>query len=317
MAKDLKFNSPLSYKHFRSGIAWIILIVGIVCYYFGYFQIDKESIYREIVLKIADVLVIGVIVGYLSNAAQFLGIFKQDLQEIIYGEKFIKARNDIGKVWENISTQLFKSKFPAISKELLSIIQDNYFPQNNDISYINDYNVRIELTWADNDHKFVRAITTCDYDLIAENESNFVLPYKSWISAEGLSKNDYYIRNIDYTVNGNSVELKEETSISNDGKKYQYSSEVELSGSKKYEVTRKHEKQYLFEKDHHISFRAKHIVNKLVVRVSYPNDMNVEFVCRGTIKDFKETVIASGVIEERYKGIILPRQGYVFVLSRK
>ena len=85
----------LSYKHFRSGSAWIILILGILFYCFGYFYIDSTSCWREVVIKIADVLVIGVILGYLSNAAQFLGIFKQDLQDIIYGKDFVKKRKDL------------------------------------------------------------------------------------------------------------------------------------------------------------------------------------------------------------------------------
>ena len=79
----------LSYNFFRTGVAWIILIVGIGLYAYGYFGINQDSIWKEIVIKIADVLVIGVILGYLSNAAQFLGVFKSDLQDIIYGKEFI------------------------------------------------------------------------------------------------------------------------------------------------------------------------------------------------------------------------------------
>ena len=59
----------LSYKYFRSGAAWIILIAGILCYYFGYFQIAQDSVWKEVIIKVGDVLVIGVILGFLSNAA--------------------------------------------------------------------------------------------------------------------------------------------------------------------------------------------------------------------------------------------------------
>lgn len=106
----------LSYNFFRTGVAWIILIVGIGLYAYGYFGINQDSIWKEIVIKIADVLVIGVILGYLSNAAQFLGVFKSDLQDIIYGKEFIKQRKDLDPLWDTLSKQLFKNKFPAIHK---------------------------------------------------------------------------------------------------------------------------------------------------------------------------------------------------------
>lgn len=86
-------KSILSYDNFRGGSAWFLLLLGIALYCCGYFWMPNDSIWKEVLVKIADVLVIGVIIGYLSNAAQFLGVFKQDLQDIIYGKEFIKNRN--------------------------------------------------------------------------------------------------------------------------------------------------------------------------------------------------------------------------------
>lgn len=37
----------LSYKYFKSGIAWIILIVGILFYYIAYFQLEQQSVWKE------------------------------------------------------------------------------------------------------------------------------------------------------------------------------------------------------------------------------------------------------------------------------
>ncbi|RGX92155.1 hypothetical protein DXA58_20875 [Bacteroides uniformis] len=100
MGKD----SLLSYNRFRESSAWIILILGMLLYYISYFHIEQPSVWKEILIKIGDVLVIGVILGYLSNAAQFLGIFKQDLQDIVYGKEFLAKRNDI----DSFGRQLLK-----------------------------------------------------------------------------------------------------------------------------------------------------------------------------------------------------------------
>lgn len=310
-------NNLLSYKHFRSGAAWIILFIGIGLYYLGYFQVENDSIWKEIIIKIADVLVIGVLLGYLSNAAQFLGVFKQDLQDIVYGKEFLKKRNDISTLWETVSKQLFKEKFPAISKDLLSAIKESYLPLN-EVSYYNDYNVIIELSWADDAHEFIIAKDTVNFDLITESPNKFELPLSSWINIDGLNSDEYYIKIVEYTINGEQITNSQEKSeVDSKHQIYKHKCTIELSGHTKYEITQRQERRYMLAKDFHISFRAKHIINKLNVQLRYPDDINVDFLCRGTIKDFKDVNSSNGYIEKQYKGIILPRQGYVFVLNKK
>lgn len=54
MGKD----SLLSYNRFRESSAWIILILGMLLYYISYFHIEQPSVWKEILIKIGDVLVI-------------------------------------------------------------------------------------------------------------------------------------------------------------------------------------------------------------------------------------------------------------------
>lgn len=307
----------LSYDHFRSASAWIILLFGIGFYYLGYFQIDQKSVYKELVIKIADVLVIGVIIGYLSNAAQFLGIFKQDLQDIVYGKEFLKNRNDIPVLWETVSKEMFKEKFPSISKDLLSIIKNNYLPMT-EVSYYNDYKVIIEISWADDEHKFIVVKDTINFDLIAENINRFELPLGSWINVEGLKSDEYYVRMQEYQVNGLPAKCVSETNeVNSKTNIFKHEYVIELQGATKYEISKVRHKKYLFDRDVDISFRAKYIVNKLNVQLRFPDDLEAQFICRGTTLDFKDVNSSKGYLEKQYKGLILPRQGYIFVLKRK
>ena len=173
-------DNLLSYNKFRSGSAWIILITGIALYAIGYFVCIEGSIYKEIVIKIADVLVIGVILGYLSNAAQFLGVFKKDLEDIVYGKEFIKKRNDLPVLWDTLSRQMIKEKFPAISKDLLAVIKDYYLPVESPI-YYNDYHIIEEISWADQNKKFVKVEETINFEIITESENKFDLPMSTWL----------------------------------------------------------------------------------------------------------------------------------------
>lgn len=230
----------LSYNFFRTGVAWIILIVGIGLYAYGYFGINQDSIWKEIVIKIADVLVIGVILGYLSNAAQFLGVFKSDLQDIIYGKEFIKQRKDLDPLWDTLSKQLFKNKFPAIHKEFLNVIK-NYFPKD-EISYYNDYERNTTIEWYDRNNRIIKVTDVVSFDLVAETTDKFSYPIKTWTNV--LNENSCQERIIEFKVNERTAEVKD-VKTSNKNNIICKEQEIELGGSTKYEIQYTREKSII------------------------------------------------------------------------
>lgn len=70
----------------------------------------------------------------------------------------------------------------------------------------------------------------------------------------------------------------------------------------------------IIDEDFYIGFRAKYIVKGLRVCLDYPEDMDAIFTCRGTHDDFEDVKKPKRCIEKKYEGVILPRQGYIFVL---
>lgn len=231
----------LSYKYFRSGAAWIILIAGILCYYFGYFQMESNSVWKEVVIKIGDVLVIGVILGFLSNAAQFLGVFKQDLQDVIYGKEFLKQRKDIESLWETISIQMFKEKFPAIHKDFLKAIQ-RYFPKD-EVSYYNDYETNIVIEWVDRDKRIIKVVDNVSFKLIADGTKEFGYPLKSWLR---VSDNTYKNTIDNFTVNGKAPELGE-CKTTRDGDNICHEHTIPMTGSTRYNIKYTRTKVYSLE----------------------------------------------------------------------
>lgn len=304
----MKYNL-LSYKHFRSGAAWMILILGIVCYYCGYFQIESGSIWKEIVIKIGDVLIIGVILGYLSNAAQFLGVFKQDLQDIVYGKEFLKQRKDITSLWDTVSIQMFKEKFPSIHKDFLKVIR-SYFPKD-EVSFYNDYETNMTIEWVDKEQGLIKVTDNVSFDLIAESSKRFYYPLKSWLRVIGGTKFENKIDN--FTVNGKIPNLGE-CKISKEGDNICHEHQIPMEGSTKYSIEYTRTKIYNLNEDFYIGFRAKYIVNKLRVSLTYPDDLDVIFTCRGTQDDFEDVKKPKRCIEKKYKSVILPRQGFIFAI---
>lgn len=92
---------------------------------------------------------------------------------------------------------------------------------------------------------------------------------------------------------------------------------VDFARKYKYEIKYTREKTYNIDDDYYVGFRAKYIVNKLRVCLDLPNEIEAIFTCRGTQKDFEDVGNNVNRIEKRYRGIVLPRQGYIFALKRK
>lgn len=296
-------------EHLKAGAFWLLLLLGVGCYYVGYFQIDP-GIWKEVVIKIGDVFVIGVILGFVTNAAQYLNIFKQDLQAIIYGKEFLKQRKDITPLWEAVSVQMFKEKFPAIHKDFLKVLQ-GYFPKD-EVSYYSDYEANTTIEWEDKDHRIIKVIDNVSFKLIADSDKEIAYPLKSWLR---VSDNSYQNKIDNFTVNGKAPNMgKCNTTKVEDNICHEYI--ITMKGSTKYNIKYTRTQIYSLDEDYYIGFRAKYIVKGLRVCLDYPEDMDAIFTCRGTQYDFEDVKKSKRCIEKKYEGVILPRQGYIFALRK-
>lgn len=208
-----------------------------------------------------------------------------------------------------------KERFPAISKELLSIIKDSYLPTDA-LIYYNDFHLMEELVWEDKAKKMVRVEETISFEIITESEKQFELPMSTWLDVEGLLPGEYSVRIKEFVVNGTDAETQVEEKQT--GSVYEHHCKALLSGSKKYEVKQRRTKIYNIDKDYDISYRARYMVNKLEVELKYPEeDFDVNFIARGTTKCFTDVHTCKGLLSKQYKGIILPQQGYIFILNER
>ncbi len=91
---------------------------------------------------------------------------------------------------------------------------------------------------------------------------------------------------------------------------------VVLKGATKYNIKYTRVKTYNMNEDYYLGLRAKYIINNLRVSLELPDGIAAQFVCRGTQKDFEDVNNREKRIEKKYKGIVLPRQGYIFALRK-
>ncbi len=298
---------------FKTGLGWLFFIGGIALYAMGYSAIFDKEICNEICIKVADVLVIGVVVGFLTNAAQFLGVFKKELQDIIYGEQFLKQRKDLSKLWETLSKEMLKNKFRPIHKDFLKVI--NSYLQIEDISFYEEYEVSTTIEWVNSTQGIIKVTDSTSFNLIAESKNKFYYPLRTWVSVSRPEDQTNCISEI--LVNGKAPIITHPNETRDNGN-ICTEQQITLSGATKYEIKYTREKIYNINEDFYIGFRAKYIVNKLRVRLEHPSDISVLFICRGTQEDFIDVKNQNNlIIEKKYKGIILPRQGYIFSLQKQ
>ena len=281
----------------------------------GYLVFGSDSLLGKFVLRLADLLILGVLLGYMTNSARFLGAFKKDLEDIIYGESFVSQRKDIYPIWERVSQALFGNRFPGINSELLDSLK-KYFPEE-DAYYQDNYASQTVLKWQNKKEGLLIAKDTVSFNLISETIQPVYYRCQTWTQSK--DRKDYSTEIVDFTINEKSVpadrimkERKEEDNT------IEETWRIKLEGEYTYRIKFTRTKKYKFDDDFFIGFRATHIVKGLRMRLTYPKDMDALFTCRGTLCDFVNDVSNVGdTIAKNYEGIIFPRQGYLIPLKLK
>lgn len=180
--RSSKTETIYNLKSFQMALSWIVPFFGLLGYYLVYSNyINGDEKLKEIIIKISDVLVIGGFVGFLSNISQSFGIFKKELQEIVFSEKFLASRNDIKSIWKKTSKAMFQQRFPDISEDLFSIILDQYINKD-EYSYYSNYRIITDIQWADERKKFVIVKDHVFFDLVFEKEGEADITFKTWIN---------------------------------------------------------------------------------------------------------------------------------------
>lgn len=316
--------SLFSSKTFKIALGWILFLGSLAMLICGYsLELDKDSFLYLFLTNMGQVIFISVLFSFLSTSAEFYGMFRKMIEDVVYTPGYIKKRVDIEDIWERTSEALFNSKFPTISHTFLDAIKRYYIPIN-EINFYNDYRIIIEIEWLDDEKKWLKITYTVDFELHAINEKEFDFKSRSWtnitdgekLRTEDCSSTYTTMTSIrEYCVNGKKVEpVKIGEEFREDDKIETFS--LKLSGEKVYKIKQIIEKTMCLEVDNFCSFNCKWLVNNMNVQMFYPTDMKVNFVSKGTAEDFNFVNKRPGFLQYEYKGLILRSQGYLMILTK-
>ncbi|HAP28970.1 MAG TPA: hypothetical protein DCR26_02515 [Porphyromonadaceae bacterium] len=296
----------------KKSVGVICALIGISLYIIGYGFMDIQSTASKIIINIADVFIIGVVVGYLSSVAQWAGVFKKEIQDIVFGKKLIGERNDINSIWSNVTKQLLKNKFAPIHEELLCAIRNAAIPSDDTVSYYEDHDSDIQLSWYDKAKGLIKSTESITFTLMAESDKEIKLPIKTFTYYKKDSPGKVSDPNI--LVDGKRPTIKHNPP-QRQGNQTINSSTVLLKGKKQYLVSYTREKVYDINQDYYIGLKSQYLVRNLTVSLHLPDDIEALFIERGTNLSFITVKKTKNCIKMKLKGVIFPKQGYIFALK--
>lgn len=304
-----------------SWVMWLLAILAILigggAYAIGFSVCATGSVSQTIWLTAGNVLIVGGIVGFVTNVLQSFNFFRKELRKELFSDEYMRRRGDIDHVWEVASAEIFNQKFPEIQEEFLAALK-KYLPCD-DVAYYDDYESHIELQWIDPQNKIINVAETKLFKLVPGLNDSLQYTYKTWtpVNDEDFYKNGYKYELKAFLVNDVDCLPRVTNHKSYENGVAVEENSLRLSGEKKYDIRIEDSKTYRLSDDMVIGFFAKHITHGFRVELMHPENLKVQFVAAGTQGPFKKVKNKSNVCEMRFEGVIFPKQGYIFAVSNK
>lgn len=306
---------------FRLAVPVILLVIGLplLCITaFDPWQLEISSPHWfRLLSKSADIILVSSLISFLLDSAEYMGIFKKDLEEIIYDTKYLEKRNDIEEIWVKVSKVFTRLKFPQISTPLMNAIKNFYTPNDDlKLSYYSDYRNVYTVAFDDEDDNFIKVKNETTFTLKVEDSKKFKFPMRFWNCVAENNQGSVSM-NLDHiTVNGNPAKIKDSAKSYSNGMVC-HTFNVELEGMTEYHITQESDQRYDLRQDNYLGFRARWLVNDMRIQIFHPKNLKLLFVNRATANDFKMNKETADFCEFEYKGLILKNQGYIIILNKE
>lgn len=324
-------NKILKVFDFKGSVFWLTLFLGVILSFIGFQEyIEIPEYLKEIFKWGGGTLLSGVIIAFITSYAQYKGLYKNELEDVLYKYDFLKKRRDINEIWEQVSIVLFESKFPNISKELLDTIRGSYLPIEHS-NYCRDADTIITIRWSDKENNIIEVVAEENFIIEVSSTSEFMFPGSLTLdvnpSSADIGELDYREGRFGPTDCSISIDKCEVNGVNVDPNAriclqsgvLRCDMEIKLQGAESYSLSRVMTRRYDLTYDYNIAFRAKTILQNLRVRVfnEIHDDIELCFVGRGVLNNFKEIKKRPDYLEKEYKGLILQKQGFIIILNKK
>lgn len=294
---------------FLRNIAWIFIIVGLLLIMFSLWdKLDEQ--FAHAVNKIGFTILTSGVFAAIMKSFQFIGIFKQEIENVILESKFIEKRNDLPELWKKISRSIYKKKFPEISNDLQEIILSSYFPTNHEY-YYDDAVISINVEEFDKDEN-IKYTQTFKVKVVLAEGLNEVEMSQNYTLDKGEDIDINNNTRLYYKIDGVDRMKEMQTEDTETDFKINRKFSLKVSNKKSFLLEVKEERKYCIKNDNIKLVRVNNITKEMDVSISFPDNLLVTFFNVGVIKRFEPKHIDNkNTISRIHKnGLILPQQGF-------
>ena len=299
---------------FIASIPYIALILGFTFFFFGTFATFDSHLWKEFWSGLGKTILASGIFALLLKTFQFMGVFKEELKKVVYDAKFLANRKDLEEVWEEVSRVMFKNKFPKISKEITHDIGHLYFPTEH-VLYYDDYRQIIEIELIDPINQIVNVKQHASFYVYPRSKGeNFSVKTMNSLTFN-KDKSEVSASVIKYQINEKEATVTITQEVT--GNKLNTCYEVYLAGQDSYKFETCIEKRYCLFHDNVIGTVKDFLIHDFSLKLHLKGGIHIDFFEVGTLKRFKNVgVVNEHYREYEYKGILYPKQGYLFFMKK-
>jgi len=300
-------------KTFFSALPWILTCAGVLALGMGSFVDFENDKWEKFLQNVGSSILASGIFALVLKSIQFLGVFKEELNEIVYDAKFLKNRLDLPLFWEKVTKVLVKDKFPNIHADLMKDVKDTYLPTSL-VQYYDNCSETIEIELIDENKELVKVNHAISFTVIPSEASTvFVHPYRNQIQCADHCPDTSLKLNY---VKVNSKQVDTELKQVRNKNILESSFELHLKDKNGYNLEYSVTKVYSLKSDHIISYRTSYIQNNFKVQI-FLKGIEANFVEVGTLNNFKTKHNRIDFIEKEYTGLMYKKQGYLATLKMK
>lgn len=302
-----------------NGLWLLVLFAGIICLVLGYTLDVVGEDWQNGLQKLGELIIVGVLFGILSSHRTITDNYRKELEELLYGDKFLQKRNDIAAIWNHVTDALVSSNLPeSIRSKAYETIKDFYLLTKP--YYYSGYEETIKVAWHKDSTELVDVHHETEFEIIAASTAPIKMQYSNSSETKVAVTPHLVFRD---RKGGKIIkEIKpsdiEPVCTSESGDKQALVYDYQIEGYTRYHVTRLLKKHYNIKDDGaYIAEMVSVITDGMSVDITYPKDIEVHFVDLGTITPFKRRSPkerkGSGCWLSG--GIVMPNQGFCFVME--
>jgi len=295
-----------------------LLVSGFAAIVFGLNVEDSEK--ADAAFAIASGLLGGGAFAWLTKLAQFSGVFSDEIEKIVYGEKYLAHRIDKEKLWLNATRSLYAKRFPQLLDRLTPETLKSAFPTSERF-YLVGAKRQLKLTLKDRQLGLVEVRNSLVCELVTEAGASPVIRRSTYKFHRG-SMSDDEVKEIasnekaTYYDGANNMFEDEVERIERAGDGFMRAWFcVELKPNTKYKLNDSSAHTMRLSADNVSAFLAMSYCDGLDVAIDYPEeDLIVQFFPVGPV-NFTDRVPALTKIHKETNDLLFSDLGFLITIQ--